>query len=167
MSQLTPESVTIKLQEAFGDKIISAAMLYDMLSITVDKNEWYAVMKYLKETEELNFHFLTTLCGLHFPDQPLQFGLMCQLHNMPENFRIRIKTFTADSEPEFTSLTSLWPAANWMERETYDFFGFKFTGHPNLKRILNMDSLQGWPMRKEYPLEDPFRMDKDDKMFGR
>ena len=93
--------------------------------------------------------------------------MMYQLHNMITNTRIRLKTFTDSDEPEFISLTSLWPAANWMERETYDFFGFKFTGHPDLRRILNVDDMVGWPMRKEYPLEDQARWDKDDKMFGR
>jgi NADH-quinone oxidoreductase subunit C len=92
---------------------------------------------------------------------------MLQLHNLPENVQVRIKCFTDEVNPSFKTFTTLWPAANWMEREAYDFFGFNFEGHPDLRRILNMDSLEGWPLRKEFPLEDPFRRDKDDKMFGR
>ena len=90
-----------------------------------------------------------------------------QLHSFQNNFRIRLKCFTNDESPTFPSLTDLFPTTNWMERETYDFYGYHFTGHPDLRRILNMDSLEGWPLRKEYPLEDPLREDKDDKMFGR
>lgn len=167
MSSITNEFVTEKLNAQFGEIILSTEVLYDMLTVTIQKNSEHDVMKFLKEDPEINCHFLTTCCGIHFPDQPLQFGMMYQLHNMPENYRIRIKTFTNDHEPAFKSLTDLWPAANWMEREAYDFFGFRFHGHPKLSRILNMDSLEGWPLRKEYPLEDPFRGDKDDKMFGR
>jgi NADH-quinone oxidoreductase subunit C len=86
---------------------------------------------------------------------------------MPKNFRIRIKTFFDINHPEIATATDLWPAANWMERETYDFFGVKFKGHPNLKRILNMDEMDIFPLRKEFPLEDQTRIDKNDSMFGR
>jgi len=138
-----------------------------MLTVIVTKDSLYRVLEFLRDDAETRFTFLTTLCGLHYPETEHPFGLMVQLHNMQANTRIRVKAFTADPAPVFTSLTGLWPAANWLERETYDFFGFRFEGHPDLRRILNMDSLEGWPLRKEFPLEDPFRLDKDDKLFGR
>jgi NADH-quinone oxidoreductase subunit C len=104
---------------------------------------------------------------MHFPDGPEKFGMVYHLHSLTNNVRLRLKTFTNEEHPTFPSLTGIFKGANWMERETYDYFGFKFTGHPDLRRILNMDSLEGWPLRKEFPLEDPFRRDKDDSMFGR
>jgi NADH-quinone oxidoreductase subunit C len=64
-------------------------------------------------------------------------------------------------------VTSLYAAANWMERETFDFYGIIFTGHPNLRRILNADEMDYFPLRKEFPLEDATRSDKEDKYFGR
>jgi NADH-quinone oxidoreductase subunit C len=74
----------------------------------------------------------------------------------------------ADAEKtEVFTATSLYSSANWMERETYDFFGVNFIGHPNLKRILNVDEMDYFPLRKQYPLEDQTRIDKDDEMFGR
>lgn len=167
MPTLTNASVLSALQSKFNEQIMFAEEPYGMLSVTIKHASILDVMTFLKEDADLNFHFLTTCCGLHFPDQPEEFGMMYQLHNMPENFRFRLKAWTKGPDPVFPSLVPLWRSANWMERETYDFFGFKFTGHPDLRRILNMDSLEGWPMRKEYPLEDPFRKDKDDKMFGR
>ena len=100
------------------------------------------------------------------PDEK-HLGVIYHLHNMPKNNRIRLKTFMPIEKPEVHTATDLWPAANWMERETYDFFGIKFKGHPNLKRILNMDEMDIFPMRKEYPLEDQERTDKDNSMFGR
>ncbi|MBL7925205.1 MAG: NADH-quinone oxidoreductase subunit C [Bacteroidia bacterium] len=161
------ELIETRLKEHFGEAVYSAELLYDFPVVTVEKDKLHEILKFLKEDPELNFHFLTTLCGLHYPEAGLPYGIMVQLHNMPANTRLRIKSFTSDKEPVFHTLTALWPSANWMERETYDFFGYRFSGHPDLRRILNMDSLEGWPMRKEYPLEDPFRKDKDDKMFGR
>jgi len=86
---------------------------------------------------------------------------------MPKNRRVRLKLFTSIGETHVPSLTGLFPGANWMERETFDFYGVLFTGHPNLKRILNMDEMNYFPMRKEYPLEDAKRDDKDNTMFGR
>ena len=96
-----------------------------------------------------------------------ELAVMYQLHNMVENWRIRIKIFMEDGDTKVPSITSIWPAANWMERQEYDFFGFKFVGHPDLRRILNMDEMNYFPMRKEYPLEYGSRDDKNDKMFGR
>jgi NADH-quinone oxidoreductase subunit C len=86
---------------------------------------------------------------------------------MPKNWRVRVKTYFDINTPEIPTATDLWPGANWMERETYDFYGVRFMGHPNLKRILNVDEMDIFPLRKEYPLEDQTREDKDDKMFGR
>ena len=72
-----------------------------------------------------------------------------------------------EAAPEIASATSLYAGANWMERETYDFYGVRFQGHPNLKRILNVDHMEIFPMLKQYPLEDSSREDKDDRFFGR
>ena len=70
-------------------------------------------------------------------------------------------------ETGWLTVTDLWDTANWMEREAWDFFGIHFSGHPNLKRILNMEDFPAFPMRKDYPLEDPTREDKNDTFFGR
>jgi NADH-quinone oxidoreductase subunit C len=89
------------------------------------------------------------------------------LHNWPENVRLRVKIFFPADDPHVPTATTLWPTANWMERQEYDFFGVVFTGHPDLRRILNVDDLDVFPLRKEYRLEDGTRTDKDDRFFGR
>lgn len=160
------EIVSAKLNERFTGEIESAALLYDYPVFTVKKDSIHDVIKFLKEDEELNFHFLTTLCGVQTADEK-QLGVVYHLHNMPKNYRIRLKTFFDINKPEIPTVTDLYPTANWMERETYDFFGVRFKGHPNLKRILNVDEMDIFPMRKEYPLEDQSRTDKKDDMFGR
>ena len=92
---------------------------------------------------------------------------MYQLHNLVNNQRIRLKIYLPVENPVAPTLTGVFAAANWLERETYDFYGVIFEGHPNLKRILNVDEMIIFPMRKEYPLEDQTREDKNDSMFGR
>lgn len=167
MSDLTSQLIQDTLREKYGEKIREVESPYDFLTITVAHESIKDVIHFLFEDDAMNFKFLTTCCGMHFPDAAQKFAMVYQLHNLEKNFRIRLKTFTNHEPPTFPSLTDIFKGANWMEREAYDFFGFKFTGHNDLRRILNMDSLEGWPLRKEFPLEDPFRKDKDDAMFGR
>lgn len=138
----------------------------DMVTFIIKKENIYEVLSFLKNDPDLNFHFLTDLTGMQTADEK-HLGVIYHLHNMPKNYRVRIKTFFPMDKPEIPTATTLWPGANWMERETYDFFGIRFIGHPNLKRILNVDEMDIFPMRKEYPLEDQSRDDKSDKMFGR
>jgi NADH-quinone oxidoreductase subunit C len=86
---------------------------------------------------------------------------------LTNNFSLRLKVFLPAENPSIKSIVDIYNGANWMERETYDFFGINFEGHPDLRRILNMDSMDYFPMRKEHVLEDATREDKDDRFFGR
>ena len=153
------------LLDKFQYEVINIDESSDMLTVTVRKQAIVEVIGFLKE--ELGYLFLTDLCGIHYPDQELALGVVYHLHNFQTNTRIRVKTFTSVATPEISTLTDLFSAANWMERETYDFFGIIFTGHPNLIRILNVEYLDYFPLRKEYPLEDQTRTDKDNRFFGR
>ncbi len=166
MSKEHFDKLNERLSAVFADAIQAAELLYDFPTFTVKHEKAHEVLKFLKEDAELNFHFLTDLTGMQTADEK-QLGVIYHLHNMPKNIRVRIKTFFDINKPEIPTATDLWPAANWMERETYDFYGVKFKGHPNLARILNVDEMDIFPLRKEYPLEDQTREDKEDKMFGR
>jgi NADH-quinone oxidoreductase subunit C len=158
--------VVSKLSNRFGNAIESHEVLSDMLCITVKKESIQSILLFLRDDLELQYNFLTTLCGMHYPEKE-QLGVVYHLHSFVNNHRIRIKTVTELNDPKIQTITTIWPAANWMERETYDFYGIEFEGHPNLKRILNMDEMTDFPMRKDFPLEDQTREDKDDSMFGR
>lgn len=141
---------------------------FDFPEAVVDKSRIHALLKELKENPSMGFTFLTTLCGIHFPSRPGQeFCIMYQLHNLYTNERVRLYSFTDEGNPTFATITDLWPAANWMEREAFDFYGIHFEGHPNLIRILNVEDMDYHPLRKEYRLEDDTRTDKDDTYFGR
>jgi NADH-quinone oxidoreductase subunit C len=159
--------ITGKLKIRFTENILSVEENSDMLTVVVNRIVVHEVIRFLKEDETLAFTFLTTLCGIHYPDQELQLGVIYHMHHFSDNTRVRIKTFLPLKNPVIHSVTDLFSAANWMERETYDFYGIIFEGHPNLKRILNVEYLDYFPMRKEYPLEDPTREDKDNRFFGR
>jgi len=165
MSELH-DNILQALEEHFPGAVISSGDEMDFPVFHLQKNQLIAVLTFLKK--EKGFNFLTTLCGIHFPEQGDQeFALMYQLHNMMQNQRIRFKIFMPKSQLEVPTATVIWPAANWMEREAFDFYGFKFMGHPDLRRILNMDEMNYHPLRKEYALEDAGRDDKEDKYFGR
>lgn len=161
-------SVEAKLKENFGDAILSAEMMRDFPVFTVKKDKVVDVIKFLYDDSEMEFRFLTDLCGVHFPDNKgHELGVIYHLHNMPKNWRIRLRIFFDLNDAVVPTLTTVFSAANWQERETYDFYGIVFKGHPNMKRIMNVDDMVGFPLRKEFPLEDQNREDKNDAMFGR
>ena len=156
------------LKTQFGEGLISSELLYDYPVFTINRDIIVDVIRFLYNDEELAFQYLTTMAGVHYPDNKgKELGLVYQLHNLQKNLRIRIKIFFSINNPVVPTLIPVFSAANWMEREAFDFYGIIFEGHPNLKRILNVEDMTYYPMRKEYALEDGTREDKDDKMFGR
>jgi NADH-quinone oxidoreductase subunit C len=166
MDAALPDKIVACIRERFEDQVLHSAMLHDFLTITLKKEKVIDIIRYLYEHPEMKFQYLTTLCGIHYPNLQ-QIAVMYQLHNLYSNVRLRLKIYLPEGSPTVPTLTTVFQAANWMERETYDFYGVNFEGHPNLKRILNVDEMIIFPMRKEYPLEDQVRQDKNDSMFGR
>ena len=164
---MTNEFVLEALTREFPDSVISSSEPYGMLTVEIKKDDIKKVIHYLKDST-LEFNFLTDICGIHYPEtQDKEIGVIYHLHNMMANFRIRLKVFMTRENIEVDSIVDLYAGANWMERETYDFYGIKFKGHPDLRPILNMEDLGYHPMLKEYILEDGTRTDKNDAMFGR
>jgi NADH-quinone oxidoreductase subunit C len=167
MNKLNNQAVLQKITARFGEQITIPTEPAGLLTFETSKENIIEVLRYLKEDEELQFNYLTDITGIHYPEQTLPIGVVYHIHSLTNNVRIRIKVFLEGDKPVIPSATKLWEGANWMERETYDFFGIIFEGHPNLVRILNVDDMTVFPMRKEYPLEDPNRVDKKDYFFGR
>lgn len=165
---LTNDIIQQKLEEHFGDQLSGFEQPYGLLTFVAPKDMNLKVMQFLYDDPALKFRFLTDLTAVHYPDRKgEELAVVYHLHNLEDNIRLRFKVFTDITHPDIFTATSLFASANWMERETYDFFGVHFVGHPNLKRILNVEEMDYFPMRKEYPLEDQTRTDKDDEMFGR
>ena len=165
---LTNQYIQEKLQEKFGDLVSNFEESYGLLSFEATAVNNLKVLQFLYDEPSLQFQFLTDLCGVNFPDDAgREISVVYHLHNLTENVRLRFKIFVPVAAPDVFTACNLFSSANWMERETYDFYGVNFVGHPNLKRILNVDEMDYFPLRKEYPLEDQTRIDKDDEMFGR
>lgn len=164
---LSIEQISNTLKEKFGPAIISQDTEYDFTVFTIDKHSIVPIFRFLYDDEQFQFRYLTTACAIQFPGRELPFAMMYQLHSLTHNSRIRFKAYSSANDLQYDTITGIFPSANWMEREAWDFFGIRFKGHPNLKRILNVEDMDYHPMRKEYPLEDLTRYDKDDSMFGR
>ena len=165
---LTNQDIQNKLQEKFGDLVSNFEESYGLLSFEATAANNLKVLQFLYDEPSLQFQFLTDLCGVNFPDDAgREISVVYHLHNLSENVRLRFKIFVPVAAPDVFTACNLFSSANWMERETYDFYGVNFVGHPNLIRILNVDEMDYFPLRKEYPLEDQTRIDKDDEMFGR
>lgn len=166
---LTNELALARIEQQQPQFIVSSEIAYDgMLQVETTREQILDFLKFLRDDEQMQCNFLTTLNGIHYPDQAgRELAVVYHLHNWVDNFRMRVKIYFPIDAPQVPSATALWATANWMERQEYDFFGIEFTGHPDLRRILNVDDLDVFPMRKEYKLEDGTRTDKDDRFFGR
>src|SRR4026207_1255257 len=165
---LSNETIKARLIEKFGDQVTNFVEPYGMLTFEAPKDMNLKVLQFLFDDPELKFRFLTDLQAVHYPhEKERELAVVYHLHNLVDNIRIRFKIFTDINIPDVYTATGLFSGANWMERETYDFCGVNFVGHPNLKRILNVDEMDYFPMRKEFPLEDQTRIDKAEEMFAR
>jgi len=167
MGKITNEELLKKISEKFDQQITVVGEPYGLLTIETGREQIIDLLDFLKNDTVLQFIYLTDLTGIHYPDQEKPIGIIYHLHSLVNNVRIRVKVFLPADDYHIPTATTVWNGANWMERETYDFFGVIFEGHPDLRRILNVDDMTAFPMRKEYPLEDPNRVDKKDYFFGR
>ncbi len=165
MVELSITKIIELAESQFSDSVKQGVTSFGTSEVVVDRGAIIEVVNYFKEH---GLDVLVDITGVHYPDRVGE-ELMAVYHvqNMRTKERLRIKAYVPISSPRIASLTSVYLGANWMERETYDFFGIEFEGHPNLIRILNVEEMDYFPMRKEYPLEDQTREDKDDEMFGR
>jgi len=133
------------LKRQYGSGIQSVTALGQNY-VVVDRTIAHEVLHHLRD--EFKFNYLVDETAVHFPQKPLAFELVWIVYSFSRNERMRVKAAFADQEAVPT-MTDLWPAANWMEREVFDMFGITFTGHPDLRRILMPDGWNGHPLRKE------------------
>lgn len=168
MPTMTNNSLLDLLQEHLGTKLIASEVLFDTLVIEISPSEAYDVIEFIKNDTTLSFNFLTLIGAVHYPEEKgRELCVVYHMHSWKNAIRLRIKSYLSQENPSIKSLTTLFDGANWQERETFDFFGIQFEGHPNMTRILNMDEMDYHPMLKQYHLEDETREDKDDRFFGR
>jgi len=138
-----------RFRERFGEAIREAWLDRKQAILVVDAAKLRAIALYARDEEQ--FNLLSDLTAVDWPKREKRFDVVLQLYSFPKNERLRLKAPAGENEV-VPSLTSVWPSANWMERECYDMFGIIFEGHPDLKRILLPDGWQGFPLRKDYDI---------------
>ncbi|HVG31205.1 MAG TPA: NADH-quinone oxidoreductase subunit C [Pyrinomonadaceae bacterium] len=142
-----------RLRGKFGEAVTGASEFVGQLSVRVSRERIVEVCEFLKNDGETKFDFLSDLTCVHYPDNfDAPFEIVYNLLSISRNARVRLKVSAGEGEG-VDSVTSVWTTANWMEREVYDLFGVTFNNHPDLRRILLPDDWQGYPLRKDYPLE--------------
>jgi NADH-quinone oxidoreductase subunit C len=140
-----------QLKAKFDDVIGEASEFIGQLSVRVDGARIVEICDFLKQDKETQFDYLSDLTCVHYPDRvAAPFEIIYNLFSIPRNERVRLKVATAGN---VDSVTGVWPAANWLEREVFDLFGVRFNGHPDLRRLLLPPDWEGYPLRKDYPLE--------------
>ncbi len=165
---LTNEEVAQTIISQFGETVGEFDDPYNLLTFSTGRDQIFSLIQFLKEHKTYQVGFLTDITAIHYPDSPgREFCVVYHMHSLTNNFRVRIKVYLDLNDLHIPTVTPLFASANWMERETFDLFGTIFDGHPDLRRILNMEEMDYHPMRKEYPLEDSTREDKIDALFGR
>lgn len=147
------EKIRNILNEKFAPRIIDSAVEFGQLAVVVKPEGLLEIVAFLKEEGELKYDFLEDLCGADYPQRDERFETIYLLYSRKNNHRFRLKVPLKGKNPTVDSLTGLFAAANWPERETYDMFGIKFRNHPNHRRILLFDEFKGFPLRKDFPIK--------------
>jgi len=141
-----------RLRDKVDGAVIEATEFLGQLSIRIARLHIVKVCDALKRDEDIPFNYLSDLTCVHYPDQrEAPFEVIYNLYSIPKNERVRLKVSVNGEGVD--SVTSVWPAADWLEREVYDLFGVVFRNHPDLRRILLPPDWEGHPLRKDYPLE--------------
>ena len=138
-------------------------ILKDEISMSVKKDDLISVLMFLKDNPSLNMESLIDITAVDYPGNEKRFLLVYNLLSVSKNFRIKVKVKTSEDSP-VTSATEVYPCANWYEREIWDLFGVRFSGHPDLRRILTDYDFDGHPLRKDFPLTGFTQVRFDDEL---
>jgi len=141
-----------KLVKRFSN--ISLEEFRGELTCNVEKNSLFQLMGQLRNDPDFSFNYLTDVTAVDYlkMEREPRFDIVYQLYSFPNNIRLRVTAGIPEDDLNVTSMVEFWNAANWLEREVFEMFGFNFTGHPDLRRLLLPDMFDGFPLRKDYPL---------------
>ena len=137
---------------------------FNQLQISISTNQILDVVDFIKNDEACEFRQITDIAGVDFPERTKRFDIIYHFLSFKHNIRLRIK-ITISEDETISSITSIFPAANWFEREAFDMYGIQFKDHPDLRRILTDYGFEGYPLRKDFPLSGnvEIRYDEIDK----
>ncbi len=141
---------TRALRDRFGHAVLESHDFRGDETVAVAVDRILDVLRFCRQ--ELGLDFLTDLCGVHYPEREYVYEVVYHLYSFPPNnrrLRVKARIFRGNTCP---SAVSIYPAADWLEREAWDLVGIRFEGHPNLRRILMPDDFEGHPLRRDFPL---------------
>lgn len=146
-----------KVKSRFPDAVIDSHEEFGNETVVIDKKQILEVMRWLRDDESMAFNFmmdLTAVDKLYFIKRYARYEVVYHLYSLEKNHRLRIKVPVKKGDETINSISSVWVAADWFEREVWDMYGIKFLGHPNLKRILLYEEFEGHPLRKDYAIKN-------------
>jgi NADH-quinone oxidoreductase subunit C len=150
------------IKSALGDAVRTTQIAFGELTISVGAQNLLEVLSFLRDAPSCEFKILIDICGVDYPNRERRFDVVYHLLSVAQNARIRVKVETDETMP-IPSSVSVYPAANWFEREAFDLYGILFSGHPDLRRILTDYGFSGHPMRKDFPLTGYVEVRYDDE----
>lgn len=142
----------VKTADAFPGKIVDSHSLHGNETIFINREDALSIFRALRDDPGFSFNFLSDLSAVDFFGQEPRFEVVYHLYSMRLNHRLRVKLRVPEDDAWAPSVSSLWKAANWLEREVWDMFGIRFADHPDLRRILMYEEFRGHPLRKDYPV---------------
>ncbi len=149
---LEPDKLLDRLQQRFPDAVLERMVARNEATALVAGGRIVEVATYCRDDSQLQFDHLSDVVAVDWPERPERFDVVYHLYSIPANHRLRLKVHVADGQ-EVETVTGVWPAANWLEREVYDLMGVKFANHPDPRRIMMWDDYPYHPLRKEFPTE--------------
>jgi NADH-quinone oxidoreductase subunit C len=158
----TLEDLAAHLKTSLPDTVLETRITFGELTVIVEPQHVVPVLAFLKDDPACEFRVLIDICGVDYPNRARRFDVVYHLLSLTKNCRVRVKAETAELSP-IASAVSLFPAANWFEREAFDMFGILFTGHPDMRRLLTDYGFSGYPMRKDFPLTGYVEVRYDDE----
>jgi len=159
-------SLTRLLKEKFPDAIQDSHDYQGDETIIVDRNSIVPICQFLRDDDQCKMEMMIDLTAVDYLGKTPRYEVVYHLKSLSLEHRIRIKVPISEEECHIDSITLLWKAVDWYERECFDMYGITFNGHPNLKRILMYPEFEGYPLRKDYPVDKQQPMDTDHSLYG-
>jgi len=156
------QQVAAQAQSALGGDILSADIVKGELVLGVRREAIVGVLTYLRDDPDCLFKVFIDICGVDYPERAERFDVVYHLLSMKQNMRVRLKVATNEDVP-VPSVVSVFPGANWFEREAWDLYGIFFSDHPDLRRLLTDYGFEGHPLRKDFPLTGYVEVRYDDE----
>ncbi len=149
---LEPAAIVRRLEDEFTHHIEAGHTHRGDATVLVRPAKWLEVAQFCKESRDLDMNYFRDLTVVDYIEEHPRFEVVCHLYSLPLRHAVRLKARVPEDAPEIESMMTIYPAANWFEREAWDMYGVTFAGHPDLRRLLMYDGFEGHPLRKDYPV---------------